>query len=158
MRLLRRKFAEDTPGTELLHSTGDDELVTFGGMEILPSVPHWYRGRMVLVGDAAHAPSSSSGQGASISVESAVQLARCLRDMPDVDTAFAAYERLRRERVEKIAAQAAKTNNQKAMGPLATRAMSLLMPLATRTFLKPEKMFGWTHRHHIDWNAPVPQA
>ncbi|WP_345599527.1 FAD-dependent monooxygenase [Thermocatellispora tengchongensis] len=43
-------------------------------------VPHWRRGRMVLVGDAVHAPSNSSGQGAALAIESAVLLARCLRD------------------------------------------------------------------------------
>ncbi|MEU7057492.1 NAD(P)/FAD-dependent oxidoreductase [Streptomyces sp. NPDC046197] len=158
MRILREKYAEDVPGRDLLRGTGDDELLTFGGLEILPSVPKWHRGRMVLVGDAAHAPSSSSGQGASLAVESAVQLARCLRDIPDVGAAFATYERLRRGRVEKVAAQAAKTNSQKSMGPVATKIMTLLMPLATRTFLKPEKMFGWTHRYRIDWDAPVAPA
>lgn len=155
MRMLREKFAQDVPGRDLLRATGDDELLTFGGMEILPSVPRWHGGRMVLVGDSAHAPSSSSGQGASLAAESAVQLARCLRDIPDVPAAFAAYERLRRARVEKVAAQAAKTNNQKSMGPVATTVMTVLMPLATRTFMKPEKMFGPTLRHRIDWDAPA---
>ncbi|QHC21300.1 FAD-dependent oxidoreductase [Streptomyces sp. GS7] len=158
MRILREKYAEDVPGRDLLQGTRDDELLTFGGLEILPPVPKWYRGRMVLVGDAAHAPSSSSGQGASLAVESAVQLARCLRDIPDAGAAFAAYEQLRRGRVEKVAAQAAKTNSQKSMGPVATKIMALLMPLATRTFLTPEKMFGWTHRYRIDWDEPVVPA
>ncbi|WP_435867275.1 FAD-dependent monooxygenase, partial [Streptosporangium canum] len=61
-----------------------------GSLEIMPKVPHWYRDRMVLVGDSVHAPSSSSGQGASLAMESAIQLARCLRDLPDVAGAFAA--------------------------------------------------------------------
>jgi 2-polyprenyl-6-methoxyphenol hydroxylase-like FAD-dependent oxidoreductase len=155
MGLLREKFADDVPGRDLLRHTGEDDLLTFGGMEILPSVPTWHRGRMVLVGDSAHAPSSSSGQGASLAIESAVQLARCLRDIPDAGAAFAAYEQLRRERVEKVAAQAAKTNNQKSMGPIATTIMTLLMPVATHTFMKPEKMFGWVQRYDIDWGAPV---
>jgi 2-polyprenyl-6-methoxyphenol hydroxylase-like FAD-dependent oxidoreductase len=155
MRILREKFADDVPGRDLLRGTADDDLLTFGGMEILPSVPNWYRGRMVLVGDSAHAPSSSSGQGASIAAESAIELARCLRDLPDLGSAFAAFERLRRGRVEKVAAYAAKTNNQKSMGPLATTVMSLLMPIASRTFMKPEKVFGWTHRYRIDWDEPV---
>ncbi|MFF7751936.1 FAD-dependent oxidoreductase [Streptomyces sp. NPDC007971] len=51
-----------------------------------------------------------------------------------------------------------RTNSQKSMGPLATKAISLLMPLATRTFLKPERMFGWAHRYRIDWHAPVVPA
>jgi 2-polyprenyl-6-methoxyphenol hydroxylase-like FAD-dependent oxidoreductase len=155
MRILREKHAHDVPGRDLLNASEDDDLLIIGGMEILPSVPNWYRGRMVLVGDSAHAPSPSSGQGASMAAESAVQLARCLRDLPDIDSAFAAFERLRRERVEKVIAQAAKTNNQKSMGPVATTLMSLLMPIASRTFMKPEKMVGWTHRYRIDWDEPV---
>ena len=118
-------------------------------------VPHWHRGRMVLVGDAAHAPSSSSGQGASLSIESAIQLARCLRDLPDLPTAFATYERLRRTRVEKIAANAAKNNRQKAFGPVGSTLMSVLMPIAMKTFLKPEKMFGPVHGYRIDWDETV---
>ena len=42
----------------------------------LPHVPTWRRGRTVLVGDAAHAPSPSSGQGAAMALEDAVVLAR----------------------------------------------------------------------------------
>jgi 2-polyprenyl-6-methoxyphenol hydroxylase-like FAD-dependent oxidoreductase len=110
---------------------------------------------MVLVGDAAHAPSSSSGQGASLCVESAIQLARCLRDLPDVPAAFAAYEQLRRPRVEKVAADAAKANSNKAAGPVAKALMRVLMPVAMKTFLRPEKMFGALHGYRIDWDEVV---
>jgi hypothetical protein len=55
-------------------------------------------------------------------------LARCLRDVPDVLTAFAADERLRRPRVEKVAADAAKTNSNKAAGPVARTLMRALPP------------------------------
>jgi 2-polyprenyl-6-methoxyphenol hydroxylase-like FAD-dependent oxidoreductase len=84
-----------------------------------------------------------------------IQLARCLRDIPDVAAAFAAYERLRRSRVEKIAADAAKQNNRKASGPVAKAIMRLLMPIAMKTFLNPEKMFGATHGYRIDWDEAV---
>jgi hypothetical protein len=33
--------------------------------------------------------------------------------------------------------------------------MGLLMPLATRTFLTPERMLGPEQRHRIDWDASV---
>ena len=79
----------------------------------MPPVPHWFSNRMVLVGDAVHAPSSSSGQGASMALESALQLARCLRDFPDPITAFTTYEGLRRPRVEAVAAAAAAANQVK---------------------------------------------
>jgi 2-polyprenyl-6-methoxyphenol hydroxylase-like FAD-dependent oxidoreductase len=155
LRELRAVHAEDLPARDVLAQADPADVETFGSLEILPSVPHWYRGRLVLVGDAAHAPSSSSGQGASISIESAIELARCLRDLPDLPTAFAAYERLRRARVEKIAADAMRTNNQKAARPIARSLMRMLAPIAMKTFLKPEKMFGPVHGYRIDWDTPV---
>jgi 2-polyprenyl-6-methoxyphenol hydroxylase-like FAD-dependent oxidoreductase len=155
LRRLREVYADDVPGRELLEHTTPDELCAFGSVEIMPAAPRWHRGRMVLVGDAAHAPSPSSGQGASLAIESAVELARCLRDLSDVPSAFAAYERLRRPRVEKVAARAAKTNNSKSLGPVATKLMGLLMPLAMKTFLTPERMLGPEQRHRIDWDGLV---
>jgi hypothetical protein len=63
----------------------------------------------------------------------------------------AAYERLRRPRVERIAARAAKTNNSKALGPAAIAMMRLLMPVAMRTVLTPERTLGHEQRFRIDW-------
>jgi 2-polyprenyl-6-methoxyphenol hydroxylase-like FAD-dependent oxidoreductase len=57
---------------------------------------------VALIGDAAHAMSSSSGQGASMALEDAFFLAKCLRDIPDVEQAFTAFEQLRKERVMKM--------------------------------------------------------
>lgn len=151
LRALHEAYCEDFPGRELLAHSSAEQLFVLGKSEILPSIPHWHRGRMVLVGDSAHAPSSSSGQGASLSLESAVELARCLRDLPDVPSAFSAYERLRRPRVEKVAANAEKTNRDKVAGPVARAVMGVLMPIAMKTFLTPQKMFGKVHGHHIEW-------
>ncbi|MFC6017283.1 FAD-dependent oxidoreductase [Plantactinospora solaniradicis] len=156
LAVLREAFAADrTPALELLRRTEPADLLIVGPMEDLPTVPTWSRGRSVLVGDAAHAPSSSSGQGASLAIESAVQLARCLRDLPHAE-AFAAYERLRRSRVEKIIAMGARTNRDKAAGPLGRVLRDLLMPVAMR-FVKPEKM-AWQFDYRIDWDQRVTAA
>ncbi len=48
----------------------------------IPRLPTWHAGRMIVIGDAAHAPSPTSGQGASLSIEDAVTPAQCLRDLP----------------------------------------------------------------------------
>jgi 2-polyprenyl-6-methoxyphenol hydroxylase-like FAD-dependent oxidoreductase len=148
-------YADDVPGRDLVAHTRPERLFPLGSIEIMPAAPRWHRGRMVLVGDAAHVPSPSSGQGASLAAESAVQLARCLRDLPDVERAFGAYERLRRPRVERVAARAARTNSSKGLGPVARTLMGLFMPVALRTFLTPERMLGPEQRHHIDWDAVV---
>ncbi|MBO2457152.1 FAD-dependent monooxygenase [Actinomadura sp. LCR2-06] len=139
---LRDLHADDVPGGALLRHSRAEDLFVLGGIEIMPRVPHWHRGRMVLVGDSAHAPSPSSGQGASLAIESAVELARCLRDLPDPAAAFTAYEELRRPRVEAIAAAAAQTNKEKSAGGPAGP-------------VDPEQMFGFVQRFRVDWDERV---
>jgi hypothetical protein len=65
---------------------------------------------------------------------------------------LATYERLRRARVEKVAERAAKTNSSKALGSVAIMLMRLVMPIAMKTFLTPEKMLAPEQRYQIDWN------
>jgi 2-polyprenyl-6-methoxyphenol hydroxylase-like FAD-dependent oxidoreductase len=153
LRTLRTTYADDVPGARLAAETTSETLQAVGGLHIMPPVPNWHRGRMVLVGDAVHAPSNSTGQGASLAMESAIQLARCLRDMPDVASAFDAYERLRRARVEKIAARGARISHAKAPGPIAQRFMRLLIPLMVRA--SNEKTMAVEKGYTIDWDAPV---
>jgi 2-polyprenyl-6-methoxyphenol hydroxylase-like FAD-dependent oxidoreductase len=154
LRTLRETYAGDVPGGELAQCTTTETLQVVGALHIMPPVPPWYRGRMVLVGDAVHAPSNSTGQGASLAIESAVQLARCLRDLPTPSSAFAAYERLRRARVEKITARGAKINHSKTPGPVARKVMPLLLPILFKT-MNVEKTMGPEQRYTIDWDAPV---
>ncbi|WP_067900556.1 FAD-dependent monooxygenase [Nocardia vaccinii] len=154
LRILRETYGEDTPGGEFARNTAPEDLAVVGGLHIMPPVPTWHRGRMVLVGDAVHAPSNSTGQGASQAIESAVQLARCLRDFDDPATAFATYERIRRPRVERIAARGAKINHGKTMGPVMRRMMPVLMPLAAKA-MKIEETMRREQSYVIDWDAPV---
>jgi FAD-dependent urate hydroxylase len=120
-------------------------------------VPTWRRGPMVIIGDAAHAPSPTSGQGASMAAEDAVVLAKCLRDLPDVPQALAAYEGLRRRRVERIVADGARTGRTKTQGPVGRALSGILLPLVFR-FLVTEKSRAWIYGHHLDWDAPVAPA
>ena len=56
----------------------------------------WWRGRAVLLGDAAHAMSPQLGQGVNMALVDAVALAAQLRDAPTTAAALHAYERERR--------------------------------------------------------------
>jgi 2-polyprenyl-6-methoxyphenol hydroxylase-like FAD-dependent oxidoreductase len=151
LTMLRETYTGDTPGEQLANLTTEDTLQVLGAIHIMPPIPHWHRDRMVLVGDAVHAPSNSTGQGASLAIESAIQLARCLRDLPDPVSAFAAYEGLRRERVEKITRRGARTNSAKAPGPVARRFMQAVMPLFFKV-MNFEKTIGPEQRYAIDWD------
>ena len=57
---------------------------------------------MVLVGDAAHAVSPSTGQGVSLAWEDAAVLGLQLSRSADPRTAVAAYESARRARVDRV--------------------------------------------------------
>lgn len=153
---LEQVFAEDrTPASRMIARTDPAELLVVGAMESMPKVPRWHRGRMVLVGDSAHAPSSSSGQGASLAIESAVELARCLRDLPP-EEAFATYEAMRRPRVERIAKEAARKNSSKTAGPIGRVVLAAALKVFAR-LNKPEKA-GWMLDYRIEWDKPVERA
>jgi 2-polyprenyl-6-methoxyphenol hydroxylase-like FAD-dependent oxidoreductase len=120
----------------------------------LPSVPTWHKGPMIVIGDAAHAPSPTSGQGASMAAEDAVVLAKSLRDLPDIPRAFATYEQLRRRRVERIVAQGARTGSTKTQGPVGRVVRDLLLPPVFR-FLVTDRSMAWIYDHHLDWDTPA---
>lgn len=150
---LRQLCADDnTPAARMLAATDPKTMLFAGSTENMATGVTWSRGRMVLTGDAAHAPSSSSGQGASLAAESAVELARCLRDLP-LPQALTRYEELRRPRVEKIIKETARTNSRKAAGPVARVIRDALLPTMFK-LMKPESR-AWQFRYPIDFDAPV---
>jgi salicylate hydroxylase len=67
-------------------------------------LPTWTRGRLTLLGDAAHPMLPHLGQGANQSMEDGMALATILAqvDSAGVPAALLAYERLRRERVAEV--------------------------------------------------------
>ena len=146
-------FAEDdTPAVDIIRAT-PGKLAGWATYD-LPSVATWHRSSLVIIGDAAHATAPSSGQGASMAIEDAVVLARCLRDLPDIRQAFAAYERLRRSRVERIVANGARTSNSKAAGPGGRVLRDLMMPMILKRVANGGSL-AWMHDYHIDWNEKV---
>jgi 2-polyprenyl-6-methoxyphenol hydroxylase-like FAD-dependent oxidoreductase len=143
-RLLALVQNDAGPAAELI-STGRLELAGDNTYD-LGHVPTWFRGRMVIIGDAAHAPSPSSGQGASMALEDAVVLAQALRDHADVPAAFAAYEAARRERVEKIVAAGARSSSSKIPGPIGRRFQELMLRFAFR-YLITDRSIAWISDH-----------
>ena len=149
-RRLGDLYEEDPPHiVEMIERT--EEIGAFP-IHDLPSIPRWHHGRVVLVGDAAHAVSPSSGQGASLAMEDALMLARCLRDIAEPEAAFARYEALRRPRAEKIVAVGRKRGEYKALeSRTAVWFRDLLMPVALRLFAR-ESAMSWIHDYSIPWD------
>ena len=80
----------------------DDDAVVYRPVENVLVPPPWYRGRVVLIGDAAHATSPHCGQGAAQAIEDALVLREELgTDRPLVE-ALQAFTRRRFERCKVI--------------------------------------------------------
>jgi 2-polyprenyl-6-methoxyphenol hydroxylase-like FAD-dependent oxidoreductase len=67
-------------------------------------IPRWANGRVVLVGDAAHATAPVWAQGAALAVEDGLVLAKLLATVADWSAVGAAYEQRRRPRVTHVQA------------------------------------------------------
>jgi 2-polyprenyl-6-methoxyphenol hydroxylase-like FAD-dependent oxidoreductase len=153
---LRALFnGDDLPAQALLDASAD----LFAGWPTydVPRVPVWHRDGMVLIGDAVHAASPSSGQGAAMAFEDALTLARCLRDRPSVTDACASFEQLRRPRVEKVVARGKRTGDSKRPGPVGRWVRDqVVMPLLAAHLARtgPERD-AWLTGHHIDWDSRV---
>ena len=151
-RRLLELFADDSgPALELIGAT--DELMPLSPIHSIPRLPRWHRERMLVVGDAAHAPSPSSGQGASLAIEDAVVLAACLRDLPDAAAAFARFEAAR-------ATEGGADHPLGGSGPTPARrpgrsGASCAMPCSRRSCV-PSARSGAHERaygHRVDWDA-----
>jgi 2-polyprenyl-6-methoxyphenol hydroxylase-like FAD-dependent oxidoreductase len=152
---LMELFADDTgPMLDIISRT--DNILAGWNTYDFPMVPNWFNERMVILGDAAHATSPSSGQGASMAIEDAVALAKCLRDVPSARDAFAAFERLRRARVERIVAQGKRNGTGKAPGAIGAFVRDLALPVIMRHVVKTDSL-AWMYDHRISWAEKVGQ-
>ncbi|WP_343687136.1 NAD(P)/FAD-dependent oxidoreductase [Chryseobacterium gleum] len=79
----------------------------------LPRLSKWYKGKVCLIGDAAHGISPHIGQGASLALEDTVVLAEQLQLNKECEAAFQAFQSERQPRVEKIIKNARKVGNTK---------------------------------------------
>jgi 2-polyprenyl-6-methoxyphenol hydroxylase-like FAD-dependent oxidoreductase len=149
----------------LVDLLGDDagpaaELVRTGELELaadltydLGHVPTWWRGHVVLVGDAAHAPSPSSGQGASMALEDAVVLADAMATAPDVATGLAAYEQRRRARVERIVKAGARSSSSKIPGRVGRVFQEAVLRLVFR-LLVTDRSVAWMTDYRVSQEVP----
>ncbi|HET7095039.1 MAG TPA: FAD-dependent monooxygenase, partial [Thermomicrobiales bacterium] len=150
-RLLSLHADDPAPIPAIVRAT-TSEIGTWAIYDI-PSLAAWSRGPVCLVGDAAHATSPHGAQGASLALEDAVVVAKCLRDLPTIETAFAACEGLRKARVERQVRQARRTGAQNvAANPVGLWLRDRLLPLL---LTRGERANDWLHAYRVDWQTPI---
>lgn len=82
---LPRQIIEATPEESIIRSDISD----------LSPIEQWWKGRVVLLGDAAHATTPNLGQGGCQAVEDAFVIAKCLKENSNPEIAFAKYQAIR---------------------------------------------------------------
>jgi len=118
----------------------------------IQSLPKWYAGRVILIGDAAHAVSPNSGQGASLALEDAMYLAKLLRDCgANYAAAFDRFESDRKPRVERIVAAGRRAASDKEIvSPLKSKLRNFAIAMMLRFIGIPGIMEAIGYR--IDWD------
>lgn len=101
MATIRRLHARDPEPVRAVLAAADRSLGAWP-LHDMPELAAWHTATVCLIGDAAHAASPSSGQGASLAIEDAVVLANhlCAGSSPEI--ALAGFVRERKQRAETI--------------------------------------------------------
>lgn len=119
----------------------------------IPFLEKWHKGRVCLIGDSAHATAPHIGQGASLALEDTIVLAKCIRDFPSLEEAFAKFQTLRQSRVQKIVKEARKVGDNKTVpNKFQQFFRDLLLPF----FVKMEaKKMDWIYSYNVDWEERI---
>ena len=89
------------PVRELIAATGEDALFKWGLRDREP-LPGWTRGRVTMLGDAAHPMTPYLGQGACMAIEDGLILGRAFAASATLAEAFSRYEAARRDRANGV--------------------------------------------------------
>jgi 2-polyprenyl-6-methoxyphenol hydroxylase-like FAD-dependent oxidoreductase len=127
-RLLTAHDGDPSEVIRILHAVAGD-IGAWPDYDI-PPLRTWRRGRICLLGDAAHAVGPHVGQGASLALEDAFVMAKCLREIAETSRALTMFESIRRQRVDPILKQSRRTGRQKApTGWLGRKIRDAILPV-----------------------------
>ena len=112
----------------------------------LPALPTWSKGRMALLGDAAHATLPFLAQGAVMALEDAVVLSREVAKPQPLAGAFGAYERQRKPRTARIQEQSRRMGRIYHAAGAVAFARNLTLGFASPDFAlrRLEWIYRWT--------------
>lgn len=152
-RTINGLYANDiAPLPEIVRST-QGEIGVYPIYD-MPSLAVWHNKSVVLVSDAVHATSPNAGQGASLALEDAMVLAKCIRDIQGRERAFTEFQKLRQDRVERIVQYSRSIGNRKhATNPVQVFFRDLMLPLFLKSANKDSHR--WMYDYHIEWSERV---
>ena len=149
--VLRRFAGWHAPVAQVLAGTEARAVVRHDVYDLQPHPTTYVRGRLVLLGDAAHAMTPNLGQGACQALEDAATLGALLQPGCDPDAALARYDALRRRRAELVARtsrQVGRAGQLRGRGVTAARDALLRLTPAGAS----ERQLART----LAWDLPVP--
>ena len=123
-KTMRDKLASAPPRiAALAEEITDDDGVVYKPIEWHLIDGDWHMGRVVLIGDAAHATTPHLGQGAGMAIEDSLVLAEELQSANSVAEAFSRFQQRRFDRCKYIVeASLAICNSQLGKGPRVNQA------------------------------------
>ncbi len=107
---LRELFSAYHPSVREVLANGDPATLYRCNFGVVTGLPAYAKGRVCLLGDAAHGMPPNMGQGASLALEDACVLIDELTANRNVEHAFRCYERTRRPRVRQMVQMANSMN------------------------------------------------
>lgn len=136
----------------ILETLTDNDPVFHGAFTQIV-MPKWHKGRVCLIGDAAHCPTPASGTGASLAMAGAYVLAKKLAAESDYKKAFAQYDAHVRPYAEK--AQKAARGPVKIIAGTSlllyqfTNSLLRVLPASVLTFILTK-----VHSHKLEMPLP----
>lgn len=102
-KALREKLAKAPPGiAEYVDQVTDNDGVVYRPLEVQLIEGDWFRGNVIIIGDAAHATTPHLGQGAGMAIEDSIVLAEELEKAETVAAAFRGFQTRRYDRCKYI--------------------------------------------------------
>ncbi len=145
-------YEDDNPIIKAIIAATDVQIQKYPVYD-MPLIDNWHKERICLIGDAAHTPSSKAGQGASMALEDAIIIAKCLRDMPDPPQAFATFESLRKPRVEALLRKTRKSTDSRTPRTVVGRFIAdLFLPIDLKIANQTTRRM---YNYHVNWDELV---